>query len=204
MSEATGVNTAPPRAVMLSIGEIATRDGVSKPAVSRKVGQLVERHGLAVERDAQGRVARVNVAEYDHLRGRVDDPSKAQAPAAPIAPAVQTPGETYDEALRQRTWTEAERARLKLEEERRQLVRVAEVADAAALCAEDVIRVVKRLTNSVDDMANALAREGAHGLRTLMKTITDRQCTEIADAFERLASLARTPSDEGPGEGEMP
>jgi len=156
MSEATGVNTAPPRAVMLSIGEIATRDGVSKPAVSRKVGQLVERHGLAVERDAQGRVARVNVAEYDHLRGRVDDPSKAQAPAAPIAPAVQTPGETYDEALRQRTWTEAERARLKLEEERRQLVRVDEVADAAAMCAEDVIRIVKRLTNSVDDMANAL------------------------------------------------
>jgi hypothetical protein len=60
-----------------------------------------------------------------------------------------------------------------------------------------VIRVVKRLTNSVDDMANALAREGAHGLRTLMKTITDRQCTEIADAFERLAALAHTPPNGG-------
>ena len=104
MSEATGVNVAPPRAVMLSIGEIAARDGVSKPAVSRKVGQLVERHGLTVERDGQGRVARVNVAEYDHLRGRFDDPSKVQAPAAPIPSATQKPGETYDEALRQRTW----------------------------------------------------------------------------------------------------
>jgi hypothetical protein len=80
-------------------------------------------------------------------------------------------------------------------EERRQFVRIDEIADAAAMCAEDVIRIVKRLTNSVDDMANALARDGAHGLRTLMKTITDRQCTEIADAFERLAFLARSPSE---------
>jgi hypothetical protein len=145
-------------------------------------------------------VSPASTSPSDHLRGRFDDPSKAQAPAALGPQPEQKPGETYDEALHQRTWTGAERARLKLEEERRQLVRVAEVADAAATCAEDVIRVVKRLSNSVDDMANALARDGAHGLRTLMKTITDRQCTEIADAFERLASLARAPSD--PGEGE--
>jgi DNA-binding transcriptional ArsR family regulator len=63
MGKATGVNAAPPRAIMLSIGDIAQRDGVSKPAVSRKVKQLVEQHGLTVERDGQERVARVNVAE---------------------------------------------------------------------------------------------------------------------------------------------
>lgn len=178
---------------MLSIGDIATRDGVSKPAVSRKVKALVEKHGLSVDRDAQGRVALVNVAEYDHLRGRFDDPSKAQAPGrqqagseAPPAPA----SESYDEALRQKTWTEAERARLKLEEERRQLVRVAEVGDAAAKCSEDVVRVIKRLNSSADDIAAAVARDGVHGLRVLLKTITDRQCGEIADAFERLAALA--------------
>lgn len=180
---------------MLTIGEIAERDKVSKPAVSRKVKQLVDKHGLSVERDERGRVARVNVAEYDHLRGRFDDPSKAQAPRfAAAAPATVPASESYDEALRQKTWTEAERSRLRLEEERRILVPVAEVGDAAAKCSEDAVRVIKRLNNAADEIAAVVAREGLPGLRALIKTITDRQCTEIADAFERLAALS-TPAD---------
>lgn len=208
MTEASGVNS--PRAVMLTIGAIAERDGVSKPAVSRKVKQLVAGHGLTVERDGQGRVALVNVAEYDHLRGRFDDPSKAQAPKPPAAPGAATSpppagaSESYDEALRQKTWTEAERSRLRLEEERRQLVRVTEVAEAAARCSEDVVRVIRRLHIARDDIAAAVAREGAAGLGKLLKTIVDQQCSEIADAFARLAMLAtaRAPAEE-PDESEQ-
>ena len=67
----------PPRTVMWTIKQIAARDSVSKQAVSRKVGELVGL-GLTVDRDGMGRVAAVNVVEYDRLRGRTDDPSKAQ------------------------------------------------------------------------------------------------------------------------------
>jgi hypothetical protein len=54
--------TEPPRAVMWTVSEIAARDGVSKQAVSKKVGALVD-IGLTVERDEQGRVKKLNVVE---------------------------------------------------------------------------------------------------------------------------------------------
>lgn len=181
------MDTAPvdaPRAVMLAISEIAARDGVSKQAVSRKVRQLVEKHDLQVERDELGRVIKVNVAHYDHLRGRLDDPSKAQAP--PRVPK----SESYDEALRLKTWTEAERSRLRLQEEMGQLLPVADVAEAVKACGEETVLVVKRLVNFADELAAVVARDGTHGLRLMLKTIADRQCGEIADAVGQLGKLA--------------
>lgn len=206
MTGATDVNTsAPPRAVMWSIGEIAERDGVSKPAVSRKVAQLVERNGLSVERDERGRVAKVNVAEYDHLRGRFDDPSKAQRPQAPIqAPSITPAGESYDEALRQKTWTEAERARLRLEEEKGDLIRRGDHAAACSRFGEVLIRIVKSLVNCADDHAVVVARDGANGLRKAYKELTDRQLNEMADALVQLAALSSAPEREIEEAGEEP
>ncbi len=67
---------------MLTLGEIAARDGVSSPSVCVRVKRFVERHGLSVERDAHGRVSRVNVAEYDALRAKFGASSKAVKSAA--------------------------------------------------------------------------------------------------------------------------
>jgi DNA-binding transcriptional ArsR family regulator len=176
---------------MMSIAALAQRDGVSKAAVSRKVKQLAEEHGLTVERDGQGRVAGVNVAEYDHLRGRYGDPSKAQAARSVRVdtPPLQ-PNETYDEALRQKTWIEAERARLKLAEEAGQLLRVDRVADAAMTCGEDVVRSIDRLGGYVDEMAAAVAKDGVHGLRVLVKEITRRLKADVARSLEQIAAGA--------------
>lgn len=179
------VNAQPPRAVMMSIAAIATRDGVSKPAISRKVKQLVDKHGLVVERDGQGRVAAVNVAQYDELRGRYGDPSKAQAPAAPAAQAK--PSETYDEALRQRTWIEAERSRIRLAQEKGELVEAAALAAALGECGGEISRVVDRMLNRCDDLAAAVAKDGVHGLRVLMKKIIFEQKSEIANVLESVA-----------------
>lgn len=195
MTDATPVNGGPPRAVMLSIGEIADRDGVSKPAISRKVKQLVDRHGLQVERDEQGRVARVNVAEFDHLRGRFGDPSKAQAsrPIASPAPPENSPpasSESYDEALRQKTWHEAEKRRLEVAELKGELVRRAKVAADTNICASEVIRVVDRLPNAADTLAAAVARDGVHGLRVALKKLAAAVRNDIAAAFGALASGA--------------
>lgn len=168
---------------MLSIADLATRDGVSKPAVSRRVKQLRDR-GLTVELDGQGRVALVHAVQYDELKARVADPSKAQAP-----PMLREPipsGETYEEALRQKTWTEAERNRLKFEEEQGKLVRVEELADALAQAGEKIARSVDLVLNDVDDLAAAVAKEGAIGLRTELKKIIHRLKGEIANALESV------------------
>lgn len=172
---------------MLSVAELATRDQVSKPAVSRRVKQLRER-GLQVELDAQGRVAKINAAQYDELKSRFADPSKAQAPAPRHVDEIVS--ESYDEALRQKTWTEAERARLRLLEEQGKLVRVEQLADALAQAGEKIVRSVDLVLNDVDDLAAAVAKEGAAGLRIALKKITFRLKGEMAEALSAIAADA--------------
>jgi hypothetical protein len=50
-----------------SFAEIATRDGVTRQAVSKNARQFVG-EGLGVERDDRGRIVRVDVAAYDRMR----------------------------------------------------------------------------------------------------------------------------------------
>jgi DNA-binding Lrp family transcriptional regulator len=184
---ATEVNGAtPPRAVMLSVADLAARDGVSKAAVSRRVKQLRER-GLQVELDGQGRVALVHSVQYDDLKARIEDPSKRQAPVLPSPIAT---GETYDEALRQKTWTEAERARLRLLEEQGKLIRVDLLADALAQAGEKIVRSVDLILNDVDDLAAAVAKEGTSGLRAALKKVAFRLKSEMADALSSIAAEA--------------
>jgi len=178
---------------MLSIGQLAERDGVSKAAISRKVKQLVARHGLEVERDDQGRVGAVNSVQYDMLRGRVDDPSKAQAPAratTPRAPADAPPivnKESYDEALRLKTWVDFERQRFALAKDKQEYLRAAGVADAAVECGAKIARIIDRLPTAADEIAAVVGRDGVHGVRVALKEMASRMRTEVANALSQLA-----------------
>ena len=64
---------------MVSVGELARRDGVSKAAVSAMVKKLVAHHKLTIVRDVRGYVAMVAVEEYDDLRQRFGDPARRHA-----------------------------------------------------------------------------------------------------------------------------
>lgn len=174
---------------MLSIGEIAARDRVSKPGVSRRVSQLRLR-GLEVEIDTQGRVAKVNSVQYDELRQRFADPSKAQAPKPPDQPLNPLISESYEEALRRKTWADATRAELRLREEQGQVVHTDKLADALAQCGERIVRAVDRLMAAVDDMAVAVAKDGVAGLRGEMKKLVHRTRSDIADALADIAAAA--------------
>lgn len=181
---------------MWTVGQIAARDGISKQAVSKSVRTLAERHGLTVERSAQGAISAVNVAEYDHLRGRFADPSKAQAPRqAPERPDLK-PSETYDEALRQKTWHEAEKRRLELDEIKGALVRRDRLTDAILRVAGDIERAVDRLPGSADELANAVAKDGTHGLRVALKRLSADLRDELASALEAIAAAAPDRDDD--------
>lgn len=185
------LNAGPPRAVMMSVAQLAARYGVSKPAISQQVKRLREL-GLQVELDRLGRVAAVNHVQYDELRNRFADPSKAQAPAP--TPRVDVLAESYDEALRQKTWTEAERARLRLAEEKGELVRVDRLADALAMAGGRIVQSVDRILASSDDLAAAVAKDGVGGLRGELKKLAHRIKADIADALGEIA--ATTPETE--------
>jgi len=184
---------------MMSIADIAARDGVSKPTISNHVKRLVERNGLAVERDGRGRVAAVNVAQYDHLRARYADPARAQAPAKPQPTTIESDAssplpltvpknESLDEAQRQRAWIEAERAKMRLAEEAAQLVSVDAVRDATRDAGIEIVRVINTLVLRADDFAAAVSRDGVHGLRVALKACAAEQCTAIAKALASAAS----------------
>lgn len=187
LSQAT--TSPPPAAVMWTAAQLRERDGVSKQAITRKVRALAEHHGLQVQRGPRGQIVRFNVAQYDHLRGRYADPSKDQRPAdagQKLLPA----SESYDEAVRQRAWTEAEKSRLLLEETKGNLIRVEPLQEAIRLSGSEIAQVINRLVNSSDDMAAAVAREGSHGLRALLKKISHAQCEEIAKILSGMATAA--------------
>src|SRR5262249_32307568 len=144
------IASAPRSVLMWKISAIAERDGISKQAVSKHVKRLIDHHSLTVERSGSGKIAAVNVAEYDHLREKVGDPSKAQAPPRSSQPIA--PNETYDEALRQKTWIETERACLLLAEAKGQLVRLDRMKEALARCGAEIAATIDRLPNASDDI----------------------------------------------------
>ncbi|UZE51112.1 MarR family transcriptional regulator [Rhodopseudomonas sp. P2A-2r] len=181
-----------PMLLMATVSEIANRDGISKQAVSKKVKALIDL-GLAVERNERGDVGRVNVAQYDFLRGKHDDPSKNQRPGAQTQQPPARDMESYEEALRKKTWYEAERKGLELAEQRGDLVRVADLAAATGDCGEEIVAVLRRLSDEADALAAAVTRDGVHGMRVALKAIENRMMVEVADKLAALARLGKTP-----------
>lgn len=180
---------------MWSIAEIAVRDGVSKPTVSVRVKRFVEQHGLTVERDEQGRVARVNVAQYDTLRGNYSDPSKAQAPTptqtgAPDAVDIRS-SESYDEALRQKTWLETERRRIELDQIKGRLVEASIVAEGYDKAASVIQDVLNALEDMADDLAAVVGREGARGLAPALRKLGVELQGKICAALRVEANALR-------------
>lgn len=197
MSEPPELNSLPldggADAVMMSVAELAERDGVSRPAISQKVKRLVEQHGLSVERDDRGRVSRVNVAHYDLLRERVGDPSKDQRPQRDDQQSPTDP-DSYDEARRKKTHYEAERERLLFEAQVGELIKVADLEPAIDACAEKIAAVIRGLQGETDALASAVARDGVHGLRVALKALETKMLAEIATALEGIAE-GRTTSE---------
>ncbi|MDP2779844.1 hypothetical protein [Devosia sp.] len=175
--------------VWWSIGQIATRDGVSKPAVSKAVAKLVRDHDLPVRRDGRSRVESVSVAHYDHLRAEYS--SSEQSVIPPVV--TEQPGssnESRDEALRQEAWLRLGRAQLDHQKEAGQLVRVDKLIEALGVAGRTIQNEINRLANKADDIALAVSKEGTSGARIALRTIATEINTAVAAALEKIAAAA--------------
>lgn len=188
LSDATTM-VAAPDAVMWTAARVAERDGISKQAVTKKVRDLAERHHLLVERNTLGAIVSFNVVQYDHLRGKLGDPSKAQAPRRE-APLQAPANESYDEALRQKTWHEAEKRRLELAEIKGELVRKDMVEAALEQVCERIVHVIDRLPRAADEISAAVAKDGTHGARVHLKLLASRMREDIAAALAEMSQAA--------------
>lgn len=171
---------------MLTVTEIAARLGVSKQRVSKQVREFIDGNDLPVERDGRGRVSKVSLAHFEHLRGHYSDPSKAigrEAAAASVEPAVK---DSYDEAKRVEAWLRVEREQINRAERLGNLVRADLLADALAAAGREIQTLNSRLSNRADELAAALARDGTHGLRLALIAIAQQLNKDIADRLARL------------------
>jgi len=181
---------------MLTLGEIAARDGVSSPSVCVRVRRFVERHGLSVERDKHGRVNLVNVVEYDALRQKFGSSSKATNVALPQLPLDGgspggISGESYDEALRQKAWYDAELKRLQLDEIKARLVDASEVAKALDRIGEIFRDVMVRHDDGADELAAAVGRAGLRGAELEQKRLRAELTATFVAALAAEASKFR-------------
>lgn len=181
-------------AVMMSIADIAARDGVSKPTVSIAVKRLVERHNLSVQRDRQGRVALVNVVQYDRMRGEHGDLSRAQSPEAAAARGGEIePGRSSSDPVYTREQArsmayKAELLRLELQEKEGKIVSVEIVRASAVRAGEEIVRIIDRLPQAADDLVVALNKGGAHGVRLALKRIGLAMRRDVADALAQATA----------------
>lgn len=179
--------------VMAAPGEVAARDGVTKQAVTKLVRRFVDEHGLPVERDGRGRIVRFSLAHYDHYRGEFASSEKvaaARKETPPVQPANSST--SRDEALRQEAWLKVGREKLRRQEQVGDLIRADRTREALIVCGREIQSSIARLQNKADDMAMAVSREGAHGLRVLLRQIAFDLNKEIAD---KLAAIVETAAE---------
>lgn len=176
--------------VMLTVSEIAERGGISKQAVSKVVQSLVQNHGIPVERDGRGRIARVSVAHWDHHRSQFANPAKLveqRSEPAPRPPVGGSP-DSFEEARRLGEWLKVERERIRQAEEGGKLFRADRIVEALAMTGREIQSAIGKLPNRADDLAVAVSREGVHGLRVLLREIAFELSSTIADKLAAIAS----------------
>lgn len=187
--------------VMWSVAQIAARDGVSKPAVSKTVKKLLEaRPNTPVQRGSQGQVLGISLAHYDEYRQRHVNPAKATAPLRPLdggsdegGPSLQRPFKdenSFDEARRQAEWLKVGREKIRHQEDCGQLIRKDKNDEAIILVGSAMQAIIRRLPNRADELALAVSKEGVHGARTLLRQIAFDVGNQIADKLEEIASTA--------------
>jgi hypothetical protein len=153
--------------------EYARHRGVTRQAVGKLVaaGKIKLHNG------------RIDAAEADLALGETIERINT-----PAADAREAPGLT-----RARTVTEVYRARMaELQYERAlgNLVATEGVADAAAVCGETMVRIVRSLSTRTEELNAAAAQGGLPGVRTLLKTIEHDMLQNVSAAFAKLANDA--------------
>lgn len=171
--------------VMVTPAEVAARDGVTKQAVTKAVRDMAAKGTLEVERDSRGRIVRFAQAQYDHHRGQYRDPVKA--PAKPVLPDNS---ESLDEARRRAEWLKVDREMLRRDEALGKLVRADMLGLALEQAGRKIQAIVARLQNRADDLALAVSKEGAHGLRVKLREASFDLNSQIAKELAEIGAAA--------------
>ena len=183
------------QAQLASISDLAAMLGVDKAAVSRRVARFEASGQLARAVTSPGRPKLVNVAAYlaaaeqsaDAIRALNGTGEPADEPKEALSPSLA-------KEQTRRVAIQADLAQLELDKARGALVAVADVRDAMARAAGELVRGLDMLTARADDLAAAVASGGVPGLRLALKEM-------VRGLRERLAGDMTLLADETAAEG---
>lgn len=189
--------------VYKTVSELAEMEGVSKPAISKRLKKL-ESAGLALKKNERGHVVGVPLAHYEELTGAILNPNKVAAGREqPPKKAVNdgepkyrgpVPGSLEEKKL--------EDAQLNIDRKKRQealdmgqLVRVDKMQPALVTAGKSIQAGIARLENKADDICIA-AEKGPHAVRLKLKEFAAEINNLIAKALDDLA--AKSPEGDPP------
>jgi phage terminase Nu1 subunit (DNA packaging protein) len=179
----------------VTITELAVLKGVGKATISERVGKLEAAGKLTSRRD--GRAKLVNVAAFDLAVGETTDFARAQTAAtkrageaAPARPPGPADGPVYTAEQARHMAYKADLAELELKRRRAEVIETAEVAAAMARCAEALVRQIDQMPSRADDLAAAVARDGAAGARAALKAVARDLRDQLAREMRLLEAVA--------------
>lgn len=173
-----------------SVTDLAAARGVSKVAISKRVKSLEER-GVVLSKAGPNGTKLIDVAAFDTAIGETTDFSRVRAKtssgSAP-ASASNTATGAYTAAQAERMAYDARLKGLELARQQGLLVPVAQVAKAAALTAEKLLRAVDSMPTRADEIAVAVANGGIPAARKVLKDMVRdvrmRMAAELAGLAE--------------------
>lgn len=172
----------------VTVTELAKRDGVSKPAISKTVKKLVQDHGLEVTRNARGHVAGVAVVQFDHLREKYTSSVKVQASNKEKSKSISPPAaDSLDEARRKAAWLDVEKKEFERALALGKYINSEDMEASLAVCGREILKIIMSLPNDIEAIAAGITKEGTHGGREVLKTIRNTMCNKIADRLEAVS-----------------
>jgi DNA-binding IscR family transcriptional regulator len=182
----------------LPVTDLARARKISKQALSKRVLRLDGQGLLTTKLGPRGQKL-VNVGEFDRVAEETLDAKQAQngrkSRAVPHdgGDDVFSPVLAHEQA--RKVAYQADLAKLQRDEKLGKLLPIEKIADAAAQCAEALVRVIDQLPARADEVASAVAKEGEAGARAFLRSVARDMRERMADEMQRLAAM----SGEAPG-----
>jgi len=189
--------------VWVTCAELATRKGVSRQAVAKRVSQLERDGKIHTRREGKNRL--VELAAYDRAVGEVGDAVKEQSAAAARS-ASKVPAALRD-AQADRARYEAQLKALDLAERMGGLLPIRGkhgIEEAAKEIGLALARDADGLMRYADDIASAVSKHGVAGARRVLKEIGMRFRKTFADSLTKIANSGREAEASGPIETLLP
>lgn len=176
-------------AVLVTISDLARREGVSKQAISKRVARFAAENKLTVHDGPRGSRL-VSLAEFDRVVGQTADLGRTAAAATVRRAAEPSASHAFTSEQARHKAYQADLAQLDLEERLGRLVPTAKLAEAGSRIAEAANRVIDAFAGRADDVAAAVHKDGTPGARAELRTMSRDLRAALARELVGLADLA--------------